>query len=156
MHFKRARISDVPVIHSLMIAAFNEYRNDDIPSSALKERIVDIEKSIKYEGEEVMIAYRSNEPVAMVRFKISNQILNFYRVSVNPLYQGNNIAKTLLKELEKYAISKDIFEMICKVRMNVKRNIKIYSDLGYVIFDEYFINKNTDQKLKIISMKKEL
>ncbi|RIN30220.1 GNAT family N-acetyltransferase, partial [Staphylococcus succinus] len=133
MHFKRAGISDVPVIHSLMISAFNEYRNDDIPSSALKERIVDIEKSIKYEGEEVMIAYRFNEPVAMVRFKISNQILNFYRVSVDPLYQGNNIAKTLLKELEKYAISKDIFEMICKVRMNVKRNIKIYSDLGYVI-----------------------
>ncbi|PTI62345.1 GNAT family N-acetyltransferase, partial [Staphylococcus succinus] len=58
MHFKRAGISDVPVIHSLMISAFNEYRNDDIPSSALKERIVDIEKSIKYEGEEVMIAYR--------------------------------------------------------------------------------------------------
>ncbi|MEB8209460.1 GNAT family N-acetyltransferase [Staphylococcus succinus] len=139
-----------------MISAFNEYRNDDIPSSALKERIVDIEKSIKYEGEEVMIAYRFNEPVAMVRFKISNQILNFYRVSVDPLYQGNNIAKTLLKELEKYAISKDIFEMICKVRMNVKRNIKIYSDLGYVIFDEYFINKDTNQKLKIISMKKEL
>ncbi|MGU3342487.1 GNAT family N-acetyltransferase [Staphylococcus succinus] len=156
MHFKRAGISDVPVIHSLMISAFNEYRNDDIPSSALKERIVDIEKSIKYEGEEVMIAYRFNEPVAMVRFKISNQILNFYRVSVDPLYQGNNIAKTLLKELEKYAISKDIFEMICKVRMNVKRNIKIYSDLGYVIFDEYFINKDTNQKLKIISMKKEL
>ncbi|AID42853.1 hypothetical protein ACWEXK_02735 [Staphylococcus xylosus] len=37
MYFKEATISDAPIIHKLMIKAFSEYKNDEIPSSALEE-----------------------------------------------------------------------------------------------------------------------
>ncbi|WP_440858323.1 GNAT family N-acetyltransferase [Staphylococcus shinii] len=154
MHFKQAIISDVPIIHKLMIKAFSEYKNDKMPSSALEETESSIAKALSQEGEKALIAYESDEPVAMARFKIDSYKMNFYRLSVDPLYQGKGIGKILLKSLEAYAKSKDVSEIICKVRMNIKKNIKIYKDSGYFIFDDYTIDKPNNESLHIVSMRK--
>ncbi|MDW8570973.1 GNAT family N-acetyltransferase [Staphylococcus shinii] len=154
MHFKQATISDAPIIHKLMIRAFSEYKNDRIPSSALEETENGITKALSQEGEKALIAYESDEPVAMARFKIDNYQMNFYRLSVDPICQGKGVGKNLLKSLETYAKSNDVSEIICKVRMNIKRNIKIYKDSGYFIFDDYTIDKPNNESLHIVSMRK--
>lgn len=137
MNFKEATISDAPIIHKLMIKAFSEYKNDKMPSSALEETESNIAKALSQEGEKALIAYESDEPVAMVRFKIEQYKMNFYRLSVNPLYQGKGVS-----------------EIICKVRMNIKRNVSLYKDIGYFIFDNYTIDKPNNESLHIVSMKK--
>lgn len=137
-----------------MIKAFSEYKNDKMPSSALEETESNIAKALSQEGEKALIAYESDEPVAMVRFKIEQYKMNFYRLSVNPLYQGKGVGKHLLKSLELYAKNEDISEIICKVRMNIKRNVSLYKDIGYSIFDYYTIDKPNKKSLHIVSMKK--
>ncbi|MEB8086948.1 GNAT family N-acetyltransferase [Staphylococcus pseudoxylosus] len=154
MYFKEATISDVPIIHKLMIKAFSEYKNDKMPSSALEETESNIAKALSQEGEKALIAYESDEPVAMVRFKIETYKMNFYRLSVNPLYQGKGVGKHLLKSLELYAKNEGVAEIICKVRMNIKRNVSLYKDIGYSIFDHYTIDKTNNESLHIVSMKK--
>ncbi|MGY0413367.1 GNAT family N-acetyltransferase [Staphylococcus sp. mip270_02] len=154
MYFKEATISDVPIIHKLMIKAFSEYKNDKMPSSALEETESNIAKALSQEGEKALIAYESDEPVAMVRFKIEQYKMNFYRLSVNPLYQGKGVGKHLLKSLELYAKNEGVAEIICKVRMNIKRNVNLYKDIGYSIFDHYTIDKTNNESLHIVSMKK--
>lgn len=154
MHFKQATISDAPIIHKLMIRAFSEYKNDRIPSSALEETENGITKALSQEGEKALIAYESDEPVAMARFKIDNYQMNFYRLSVDPICQGQGVGKNLLKSLETYAKSNDVSEIICKVRMNIKKNIKIYKDSGYFIYDDYTIDKPNNESLHIVAMRK--
>ncbi|MEB6333650.1 GNAT family N-acetyltransferase [Staphylococcus pseudoxylosus] len=154
MDFKEATISDAPIIHKLMIKAFSEYKNDEIPSSALEETERSISVALLEEGEKALIAYESDEPVAMARFKIDNYKMNFYRLSVDPLYQGKGIGKHLLKALEIYAKNKGVSEIICKVRVNLKRNVSLYKDKGYFIFDNYTIDKANNKSLHIVSMKK--
>lgn len=154
MYFKEATISDAPIIHKLMIKAFLEYKNDEIPSSALKETEKSVSVALLEEGEKALIAYESDEPVAMARFKIDHYKMNFYRLSVDPLYQGKGIGKHLLKALEIYAKNKGASEITCKVRMNVKRNVSLYEDIGYFIFDNYTIDKTNNESLHIVSMKK--
>ncbi|PTI60233.1 GNAT family N-acetyltransferase, partial [Staphylococcus shinii] len=68
--------------------------------------------------------------------------------------QGQSVGKNLLKSLEAYAKSNDVSEIICKVRMNIKKNIKIYKDSGYFIFDDYTIDKPNNESLHIVSMRK--
>ncbi|MGW7975773.1 GNAT family N-acetyltransferase [Staphylococcus xylosus] len=154
MYFKEATISDAPIIHKLMIKAFSEYKNDEIPSSALEETEKSISVALLEEREKALIVYESDEPVAMARFKIDNCKMNFYRLSVGPLYQGNGVGKHLLKSLEIYAKNKGVSEIICKVRMNIKRNVSLYKDIGYFIFDNYTIDKPNNKSLHIVSMKK--
>ncbi|MEB7755826.1 GNAT family N-acetyltransferase [Staphylococcus xylosus] len=154
MYFKEATISDAPIIHKLMIKAFSEYKNDEITSSALEETENSISVALLEKGEKALIAYESDEPVAMARFKIDHYKMNFYRLFVDPLYQGNGVGKYLLKSLEIYAKNKGVSEIICKVRMNIKRNVSLYKDIGYFIFDNYTIDKPNNESLHIVSMKK--
>src|SRR5690606_38292998 len=104
-------------------------------SSALEETVQSISTALN-EGEQSIIGFIDNVPVAMVRFQIKDEGLYFYRLSVVPERQGQGIAKELLKLLEEYAIQQKLPTIFCKVRMNVPRNIYLYQSLGYKITGE--------------------
>lgn len=154
MYFKKAEIQDTSLIHDLMIQAFSEYETDEIPSSALEEQESTITRAFLNDNEEALIVYNWDAPIGMVRFKIQNNRLTFYRLSVLPKYQGQGIGKALLGFLEKYAKNNGVSEITCKVRANVPKNISIYHSLDYITCDEYVLNKPGNQKLKIVAMKK--
>jgi ribosomal protein S18 acetylase RimI-like enzyme len=154
MYFKKAEIQDTPLIYDVMIQAFSEYATDEIPSSALKEQESTITRAFLNDHEEALIVYDGDVPLGMVRFKIQNYSLTFYRLSVIPHYQGQGIGKALLVFLEKYAKNNGVSEITCKVRANVPKNISIYHSLDYIACDEYVLNKPDNHKLKVITMKK--
>lgn len=155
MDIRFANISDAPLIHDLMIRAFSEYKNEIPPSSALEETVHSISTALN-EGEQCLIGFIENVPVGMVRFQLKKEGLYFYRLSVVPEKQGNGIAKQLLKTLEEYALKKEIFTLICKVRMNVPRNIQLYKSIGYEIYDEEVVQKPNGINLKVVNMRKQL
>ncbi|QRY35695.1 GNAT family N-acetyltransferase [Bacillus sp. PDNC022] len=155
MEIKFANLSDTSVIHDLMINAFIEYKDEMPPSSALKETVQSVLIALK-DGERSLICYIDNQPVGMVRFKIKEDSLYFYRLSVIPEMQGHGIAKKLLSFLEDFAIQKELTTIFCKVRMTVTKNIKLYSSMGYYIYDEEVVHKPNGLSIKVVSMMKKL
>ncbi|MBD8070659.1 GNAT family N-acetyltransferase [Bacillus sp. PS06] len=149
MEIKVADLSDVSVIHDLMIQAFKVYTEE--PSSALDETVESI-LTAQREGERSLIQYKDGQPVGMVRFKFIEEGLYFYRLSVIPEMQGQGIAKSMLRYLEKLANEENISKITCKVRMNVVKNINLYTSLGYSVYDEEIVNKPNGINIKVASM----
>lgn len=144
------------VIHNIMLQAFIEYDQIGMPSSALKETIDSIQKDLD-NGEQAFVGYDMNgKPVAMVRFKVKEDYLFFYRLSVLPECQGNGHAKQLLKALEVYAKQNSIHEVHCKVRKNVERNVLLYTNRGYVIYEEEVFQLISGDVIPVVSMKKQV
>lgn len=155
MEIKFAEVSDAPIIHDLMIKAFLEYKDDVPPSSALEETVQSVLIALKV-GEQGLISYVDNQPVGMVRFQLKEEGLYFYRLSVIPEKQGIGIAKKILRSLEDFAIEKGVSTIFCKVRMTVPKNIKLYSSIGYGIYDEEVVHKPNGINIKVVSMLKRL
>ncbi|MFA8437397.1 GNAT family N-acetyltransferase [Pueribacillus sp. YX66] len=155
MEIKFAEVSDASMIHDIMIKAFMEYKDEVPPSSALEETVQTVFGALK-NGEQCLISYIDNQPVAMVRFQLKEEGLYFYRLSVIPEKQGQGVAKKILSSLEDYAIEKGVTKLLCKVRMTVPKNIKLYSSIGYEIFDEEVVHKPNGSDIKVVSMMKRL
>lgn len=147
--------NDAKLVHKLMIQAFMEYKDEIPPSSALEETVESISIALK-EVETAFICYLHNKPVGMVRFQVKKDYIYFSRLSVIPEKQGLGIAKVLLKALEEYARKKDLTKIICKVRMNIPRNINLYNSIGYKIYDEEIVHKPNGVNIKVVAMEKRL
>ncbi|WP_404805645.1 GNAT family N-acetyltransferase [Lysinibacillus capsici] len=155
MEIVLAECKDAPVIHQLMLQAFQEYEKATPPSSALSEMVYSIEQAME-QSEQAFIGYINKQPVAMVRFKLSTTGIYFFRLSVIPERQGQGLAKALISWLEQYALSKGITISQCKVRMSVPRNIELYRSLGYVVTKEEMVKNCNGNSLVIATIEKKL
>lgn len=155
MNITVAEISDAPVIHDLMTRAFREYQHADPPTSALQETVESITVAMK-NGERALIGYIEDEPVAMVRFELEENCLNFSRFSVVPERRGQGIAKEILRFLEDYALQQEKTVISCKVRADVTKNIKLYQSIGYHVYEESVLHREDGTSVSIVSMKKAL
>ncbi|EFI66935.1 hypothetical protein BFZC1_19090 [Lysinibacillus fusiformis ZC1] len=155
MEIVLAECKDAPVIHQLMLQAFQEYEKAIPPSSALSETVYSIEQAME-QSEQAFIGYINKQPVAMVRFKLSTTGIYFFRLSVIPERQGQGLAKALISWLEQNALSKGITISQCKVRMSVPRNIELYRSLGYVVTKEEMVKNCNGNSLVIATMEKKL
>lgn len=153
MEIVLAQSKDAPVIHQVMVQAFQEYEKATPPSSALSETVDSIEQAMQ-QSEQAFIGYIEKQPVAMVRFTLSTK--GIFRLSVIPERQGQGLAKTLISWLEQYTLSKGITISQCKVRMSVPRNIELYRSLGYVVTKEEMVKNRNGNSLVIATMEKRL
>ncbi len=155
MKFKIAEVQDAQIIHHLMIQAFLEYKDEVPPSSALDETVESIKSDLE-NGEQAIISFLADKPVGMVRFRLKEKDVYFYRLSVLPEKQGQGIAKKLITYLEKHAVKYEKSLICCKVRMDVPKNITLYESLGYHKYDEEVVHKPNGKKVNVIAMKKPL
>jgi len=155
MNIILAQAKDASVIHNVMLQSFKEYEHATPPSSALSETVESIEQAMK-KGEHAFIGYIDEQPVAMVRFTLSAQGINFFRLSVIPEKQGQGLAKALIEELEQFARMNGKTISECKVRMSVPRNIELYRSLGYVVTKEEKGENRNGISLAIATMEKQL
>ncbi|KPN95897.1 N-acetyltransferase [Lysinibacillus sp. ZYM-1] len=155
MELVLAEIKDAPIIHKVMIQAFQEYERATPPSNALSETVESIEQAMRA-GEQTFIGYMEQQPVAMVRFTLSTQSIYFFRLSVIPERQGQGLAKALIAKLEQYALMKGKKISQCKVRWNVPRNIELYRSLGYVVTKKEMGENRNGISLATVTMEKRL
>lgn len=155
MKITLAEVSDARLIHDIMIKAFMEYKDARPPSSALEETVKSISTAL-IDGEQSLISYIDDEAVGMVRFRLKENGVYFYRLSVIPEKQGVGIAKKILSSLEDYAKQNGKKTMLCKVRMDTSTNIKLYSSMGYSIHNEEVRNKPNGVNIEVASMMKML
>jgi len=152
MDIHLAKSTDAKLIHNLMIKAFMEI---DPPSSALEETVQTISLAIE-KGEKALVAYEDNNAVGMVRFQITSDGVYFYRLSVIPEKRGKGIAKKILQALEDYAKTAGANSIFCRVRMELTKNVQLYSSIGFYVSDEEVVHKPNGLSINVVLMKKEL
>lgn len=134
---------DAHLVHKCMLSAFEEYRNAEVPSSALNETVSSIEESLRNGAEKALVYLNDEIPLGSVRFKIDENTLYFSRLSVCPEARGRGIAKSMLLYLENYAKEQGKSKVWCRVRMSAPKNIQLYKSVGfYVHKEEMIINPN--------------
>lgn len=154
MDIRIAEIKDAPVIHDLMMRAFDEYRKLTASSTALDETVETVTADMNG-GEKAMICYMDGLPCAAVRFELKEDALYFFRFSVVPEYQRRGIAKAMHAAMIDYALSLGLHKMQCKVRMNIEKNMRFYLSLGYVQYHQD-IHELSGIALDVAWMEKEL
>lgn len=53
---------DAHLIHKIMLSAFEEYRNSDVPSGALNETVTSIEEALRDRTEQALLYYKDGIP----------------------------------------------------------------------------------------------
>jgi ribosomal protein S18 acetylase RimI-like enzyme len=149
-----ADVDEAYLVHEIMLLAFEEYRNIDVPSSALNETIISIEESIKNGVEKALLYFSDEIPLGSVRFKAEENSLYFSRLSVSPEARGRGIAKSILNWLEEYAKQNGKSEIICRVRASLEQNIQLYKSIGFIVAKEEEVINPNGFPVKTIVMKK--
>lgn len=137
----------------IMLAAFERYKEDPQPSSALKETIESLEQEL--ENGVYCIGYQlEDELVAMSKYKWMPNALYFSRLSVLPSYQRRGIASKLVDELARMALVQHKAFLQCKVRKSEAGNIALYTKLGFTITTEELYTNLNGEVMAIVSMEK--
>lgn len=137
----------------IMLAAFERYKEDPQPSSALKETVESLEQEL--ENGVYCIGYQLEEElVAMSKYKWMPNALYFSRLSVLPSYQRRGIASKLVDELARMALAQHKAFLQCKVRKSEAGNIALYTKLGFIITTEELYTNLNGEVMAIVSMEK--
>lgn len=147
---------DAETIYHVMQSAYAEYKHMKASSGALKETIESIREKLSFDGEQALLLYDQLKPVGMVRFKLEEEGLYFFRLSITPEARGKGYAQLLIQELEKIALLQGKKSIYCRVRKSIKKNVQLYEKQGYRVFDEEIIYKPDGIVLEVISMQKQL
>lgn len=153
MNIQIEKSTNAKVIHKIMMKAYEEYAHDAAPSSALSETVSSIKEAL-LNGQEALIGTIAGQPIACVRYKIHDNGLQFFRMSVLPTMQGLGIAKQLINELEQIARTASLNTIYCRVRVSVLRNLQLYQSKGYSIYDQETVMTDEGVPIEVVSMKK--
>ncbi|SNZ05881.1 Acetyltransferase (GNAT) domain-containing protein [Terribacillus aidingensis] len=151
-----AEVSHAEEIHGTMMAAFEEYRSSNTPSSALEETPNTIRTALKNGEEKAFLFWKEKKVVGAVRFREQEELLYFFRLSVRPEERGRGIARQLLAALEVYAASRKLFKLQCQVRVSVTKNIALYTQNGFCLTDRKTVSKLNGTRVETAFMTKEL
>ena len=138
----------------IMLAAFERYKEDPQPSSALKETVESLEQELENGGIYCLGYQLEDELVAMSKYKWMPNTLYFSRLSVLPSHQRRGIASKLVDELARMALAQHKAFLQCKVRKSEAGNIALYTKLGFTITTEELYTNLNGEVMAIVSMEK--
>ncbi len=139
----------IRIIH----AAFERYKNDPMPSSALFETAETIENEL-HSGLKVFGIFEDGELFGVVKATTYADYIYFARLAVLPNQQGKGIASALLLFLESYAKEQKYQRIECKVRKSENDNIRLYENIGYIIVKEEKTQSPTGFIMDTVTMEK--
>lgn len=134
---------DIQSVHQIMLDAFHEYSNHDIPSSAMNETAAAILEEILKGTEHALLCLSDEKPSGSVRFIMEKDALYFKRLSVIPEARGKGLAKAMIQWLEQYARDHGKEKIYCRVRMDTPENIAYYERKHFFVTkEETIVNKD--------------
>lgn len=145
---------EAPIVHKLMLEAFEDYRYIEVPSSALTEPVDKLINALKSRTEQAIIYWLDDIPLGSARLQLKDDSLYFSRLSVIPSARGKGIAKAMLAWMEEYALLNRKQKVECKVRANIPKNIELYEKLGFVITKEETAANPNGMAVKAVYMEK--
>lgn len=142
-------------IVEVMHRAFERYKTDPIPSSALYETVDTVQQELDA-GLRIFGGLVDGEPVAIVKVTEHEDALYFSRLSVLPTMQSKGYAKKLVHFIEQQARLQGKCSVTCRVRKTEVGNIALYSKLGYVVIVEELTANQQEQGMVVMTMCKQL
>ncbi|RIE03715.1 GNAT family N-acetyltransferase [Cohnella faecalis] len=155
VEIREAGEEEAGTIHALMMGAFEEYRAAVPPSSALSETVESIREAIRNGSESAAILYEDDKAAAMVRFRMEEDSIYFFRLSVLPARRRRGYAKKLIQWIEQRGVGQGKLYSRCKVRQSVQNNMVLYQDRGYEIIDQELVVR-PEGSVKALKMEKKL
>ncbi len=147
-----ATLDQAPIVHRIMLAAFEEYRGVlDPPPGAHVETVETVEAELRKGGG--VIAWLDGEAVGSGRWRVEPDHLYIGRVSVLPGYRGRGIARAMLDHMEQIARQRGSTRLRLGVRMLLPQNIELYQKVGYVITE---VIKHPKGDTEVVYMEKQL
>jgi GNAT superfamily N-acetyltransferase len=135
IEIREAIRQDAQIVHSLVQAAFSEYRGVVVPpteaeNETLEAVVRDIEAGV------VLVAWRGEEAIGTARYELRPDCLYARRVAVPPEYRGQGVGDALMLHLEDLARSLGYERVSLSTRRSLPRNLAFYLRLGYRITKE--------------------
>ncbi|SNY22118.1 Acetyltransferase (GNAT) family protein [Orenia metallireducens] len=132
---KKAELADSQLVYNLTKAAFKAYDDPSLfpTTPALLESKDDIIKDIK--DKEILIAYLDNNAVGTVRYYGQGEDFYLIRLGVLPEYQGYEIGKKLILEVEERVRAEGGRRIILYSPSRLMNLINFYKDLDYQVIE---------------------
>lgn len=147
-----ATSAQAPIVHRIMLAAFEEYRGMlEPPSGAHLETVETVVEEMNKGG--AVIAWEDGEPVGSGRWRVEPEYMYIGRVSVLPGFRGRGIARAMLEHIEQIARQRGITRLRLGVRMLLPQNIELYQKNGYVTVE---VVKHPKGDTEVVYMEKRL
>jgi len=125
-----ATVADAPLVHRIMLAAFEEYRGVlEPPSSTHNETVEDVRRAFDTGG--AALAWVGDQAVGSARFQPRPNYLYVGRVSTLPDWRGRGIASALMTFLAGHARTLALPEVRVEVRLSLPSNVALYRRLGF-------------------------
>ncbi|HJV45583.1 MAG TPA: GNAT family N-acetyltransferase [Bacillota bacterium] len=105
------------------------------------ESLDDLAKQLAWDSELVLIAELEGTVVGVIVGTIDGTRGYFYRLAVNPAFQGRGVGRELVLALEKRFKQKGATRVIIMVNQDNKKVIPFYSNLGYQIQEYITLSK---------------
>ncbi|HZQ38072.1 MAG TPA: GNAT family N-acetyltransferase [Dehalococcoidia bacterium] len=136
LELREASPDDAPLVFSLTLAAYAEYRHTLVPPSGVfSESLEDVRRELEHGGG--LIATLAGEAVGCARYEVdpAGGFLYFGRLSVLPAARRRGIAAAIVRGLEARARALGLPEVRLGVRLSLPHNIRLYTKLGYETYD---------------------
>lgn len=125
-----AGAADAAIIADLIRRAFAaQPRATNPPSSALKETAATIAAHLARGGGAVL--ERAGIVVGAVLWEVEDESLYISRVSVDPVYRRQGIARALVEEAEREARRRGLLRMTLGVRLELEENHALFRSCGF-------------------------
>lgn len=92
----------------------------------------------------------------MVRFQFKEDALYFFRLSVDPEVQGKGVGRALLTWLEEHAKAHGKNALMCRVRMEIEKNVRLYLNAGFQITAQEIVERPNTPLIPTAYMQKNL
>ena len=137
---RRATRDELPAVHEITLAAFEEYRGKvDPPPNALGETLEEVEAS--FETNEIILALLDGEPAGTIRLTFTEDHIYCTRVAVHPTKQRRGVAGAMLDHITELAKARGFPEIRLATREVMESNLRLYERNGFQITDRYVHSK---------------
>ncbi|RXT04845.1 GNAT family acetyltransferase [Ammoniphilus sp. CFH 90114] len=106
------------------------------------ESMDDLAKQLAWDSELVLVAEAEERVVGVIVGTLDGTRGYFYRLAVNPNYQGHGVGKELVVALEKRLKQRGATRVIIMVNQNNKTVIPFYHSLGYEVQEYITLSKS--------------
>lgn len=130
VQIRLAEPDEAELVHALMLRAFGEYASFPNPSSALRESVADVRRSMSRGGG--ILAFDDDEPIASARFHAEDE-LELLRLAVVPEARGKGIGATIVDRIEAIAGERGYDAVRVYARSQQPDNRPWWIALGYAV-----------------------
>ena len=127
IHIRPAAESDFPALLQVQQDAFGEYASVYKVSGWTTETLDSLKEDAK--EKHIFVAEADGVVIGSVRFWNVAGVCVIRLLSVNPTYQSQGVAKSLIREVERVAT--DAHKFFACTMLNTARNIHLFMSLGY-------------------------